>query len=67
MHSSRLPRITPHSMMDMLGLDTCENNDGCHKLSCQSVVSGDNPARDNPPKQAINSRLAQIPGPGFVA
>jgi len=37
-------------MMDMLGLDRRENNDSRHKLSRLSVVSGDNPARDNPRK-----------------
>jgi len=34
-------------MMDMLGLDRNENNDGRHKLSWLSVVSGDNPGREN--------------------
>jgi len=37
-------------MIDMLGLDRRENNDSRHKLSRLSVVSGDNPARDNPRK-----------------
>jgi hypothetical protein len=67
MHSNRLPWITPHPMMDMLGLDRREDNDSRHKLSRLSVVSGDNATRDNPRKRAFNSRLAQIDGPGFVA
>jgi hypothetical protein len=54
-------------MMDMLGLNRCENNDGRHKLSRLSVVSGDNRDRENPRKRAFNSRLAQINGFGFVA
>jgi len=37
-------------MMDMLGLNRCENNDDRHKLSRLSVVSGDNPDRNNPRK-----------------
>jgi hypothetical protein len=43
MHSIRLLRITPHPMVYMLGPDRRENNDGRHKLSCQPVVSSDNP------------------------
>jgi hypothetical protein len=32
MHGSRLPQITPHPMVDMLGLAGQENNEGRHKL-----------------------------------
>jgi hypothetical protein len=42
-HSIRLSRITPHTMMYMLGQDRRESNDGRHKLSRQPVVTSDNP------------------------
>jgi hypothetical protein len=54
-------------MIDMLGLDRSENNDGRHKLSLVSVVSGDNPGRDNSRKRAVNSRPTQINSREFVA
>jgi hypothetical protein len=67
MHCSRLPRITPHLMIDMLGLDRNENNDGRHKLSRPSVVKGDNPGLDNSRKRTVNSWLTQINGYEFVS
>jgi hypothetical protein len=53
-------------MMDMLGLGRRENNNDRHKLYSQSVVSDDNPPRENPPKRPSNSRQAQFSGSGFV-
>jgi hypothetical protein len=66
MHSSRPSRIAPYPMMDMLGLGGRENNNDRHKLYSQSVVSDDNPPRENPPKRPSNSRQAQFSGSGFV-
>jgi hypothetical protein len=54
-------------MIDMLGLDRNENNDGRHKLSRPSVVKGDNPGLDNWRKRTVNSWLAQINGYEFVS